>query len=63
MTLALNHEFKPLNIGCSNGKSLVPTDVAIDELHGTLTILDEAQDLHVILFDRYLISTEQNSVA
>ncbi|KAF8706153.1 hypothetical protein RHS03_05066, partial [Rhizoctonia solani] len=55
MILTLDgNEYKQLNTGCLVSELLLPMDLSIDELHGTVTVLDGTQNLHVFLFDRYL---------
>ncbi|KAH7339531.1 hypothetical protein B0J17DRAFT_655571 [Rhizoctonia solani] len=59
MILALDHSgFRLLDTEYSKSKVFTPADVTIDEVHGTIAILGDAHDLHILLFDSYLIPAE-----
>ncbi|KAJ1304488.1 hypothetical protein OPQ81_005634 [Rhizoctonia solani] len=59
MILALSHSgFRLLETEYSKREHSTPADVTIDEVHGTVAVLGDADDLHILFFDRYMISAK-----
>ncbi|KEP55424.1 F-box protein [Rhizoctonia solani 123E] len=60
MILALDQEeFRLIKMEHSKHNIFTPVDVTIDEVHGTIAILGDVNDLHILLFDSHLIPAEQ----